>query len=469
MNKQDLYRRIPKVDQLMERAQMRALSDQYGGELVLTCVRKELDDLRRKIAELSETGSISDELDPIHLERRIQETLEITVRPKLRRVINATGTILHTNLGRAPISSSVAAEVAELAAGYTNIEYNLAAGTRGKRGGGCEELLIRLTGAEDALIVNNNAAAMLLILNTFCRDREVVVSRGELVEIGGSFRMPDVMEAGGAILKEVGTTNKTHLRDYKRAVSAKTAALMKVHTSNYKVVGFTESVDIAELSALAEKNNLLLIEDLGSGVLVDLAAMGIGDEPTVQQCVEDGADLVCFSADKLLGGPQAGIVLGREDLIQKMKSHPMMRALRIDKLIAATLERTLLTYLEPERVKEKIPVLSMITATEEELRDKAEKLCRMIAERTIELKLSVEPYEDQIGGGSMPQTRLPGWAVRVHAREPMGDQVRKALLSGSVPVAGRFADGDLWLSVRAVNESDFALIAEELSLVFSHK
>ena len=461
MSKQDLYRRIPKVDQLMERARMRALSDQYGGELVLTCVRKELDDLRRKIAELPEAGSIPDELDPAFLEQRIKETLEITVRPKLRRVINATGTILH--------SQSVAQEAAELASGYTNIEYNLATGTRGSRGGGCEELLIRLTGAEDALVVNNNAAAMLLILNTFCSGREVVVSRGELVEIGGSFRMPDVMEAGGADLKEVGTTNKTHLRDYEKAITSKTAALMKVHTSNYKVVGFTESVDIGELSGLARERDLLLIEDLGSGALIDLAAMGIGDEPTVQQCVADGADLVCFSADKLLGGPQAGIVLGRADLIKKMKSHPMMRALRVDKLIAATLERTLLGYLEPEHVKEKIPVLSMITATEEELRDKAEKLCRMIAEQTADLKLSVEPYEDQIGGGSMPQTRLPGYAVRVHADGPVGDQVRRMLLAGKVPIAARFADGDLWLSVRTVDGADFSTIADQLAVVFSNK
>ncbi len=469
MSKQDLYRKIPKVDQLMERARMRALSDQYGGELVLTCVRKELDDLRRKIAELPEAGPIPDELDPAYLERRVKETLEITVRPKLRRVINATGTILHTNLGRAPISKSVVQGAAELASGYTNIEYNLATGTRGSRGGGCEELLIRLTGAEDALVVNNNAAAMLLILNTFCSGCEVVVSRGELVEIGGSFRMPDVMEAGGADLKEVGTTNKTHLRDYENAITAKTAALMKVHTSNYKVVGFTESVDIAQLSGLAHEKDLLLIEDLGSGALIDLAVMGIGDEPTVQQCVTDGADLVCFSADKLLGGPQAGIVLGRADLIKKMKSHPMMRALRVDKLIAATLERTLLAYLEPEHVKERIPVLSMITATEEELRDKAEKLCRMIAEQTADLKLSVEPYEDQIGGGSMPQTRLPGYAVRVHADGPVGDQVRRALLAGKVPIAARFADGDLWLSVRTVDESDFSMIVDQLVVVFSNK
>ena len=469
MSKQDLYRKIPKVDQLMERVHMRALSDQYGGELVLTCVRKELDDLRRKIAELPETGSFSDELEPAYLEQRIEETLKVTVSPKLRRVINATGTILHTNLGRAPISTSVAQGVADLASGYTNIEYDLATGTRGSRGGGCEELLIRITGAEDALVVNNNAAAMLLILNTFCRDREVVVSRGELVEIGGSFRMPDVMEAGGACLTEVGTTNKTHLRDYEKAITGKTAALMKVHTSNYKVVGFTESVDIAQLSVLAHEKELLLIEDLGSGALIDLAAMGIGDEPTVQQCVTDGADLVCFSADKLLGGPQAGIVLGRKDLIKQMKSHPMMRALRVDKLVSATLERTLIAYLDTEQAKRDIPVLKMITAADQTLREKADKLQKMIAEQTDSLKLSVEACEDQIGGGSMPQTRLPGYAVRVHADEPMGDQVRKALLVGKVPIAARFADGDLWLSVRTIDKSDFSLIADQMAVVFSPK
>lgn len=448
---------------------MRALSDQYGGELVLSCVRKEFDDLRRKIAELPETGSLSDELGPVYLEQRIQETLDITVRPKLRRVINATGTILHTNLGRAPISTSVAQEVADLASGYANIEYDLATGARGGRGGRCEELLVRLTGAEDALIVNNNAAAMLLILNTFCSGREVVVSRGELVEIGGSFRMPDVMEAAGADLKEVGTTNKTHLRDYEKAINEKTAALMKVHTSNYKVVGFTESVDIGELSGLTREKDLLLIEDLGSGALIDLAAMGIGDEPTVQQCVTDGADLVCFSADKLLGGPQAGIILGRADLIKKMKSHPLMRALRVDKLIAATLERTLIAYLDTEQAKRDVPVLNMITASDRVLREKADRLHKMIAGQLDYLDLSVESYEDQIGGGSMPQTRLPGYAVRVHTDGPMGDQVRQALLAGKIPIAARFADGDLWLSVRTVDESDFSVIVDQLASVFSGK
>lgn len=469
MTKQDLFRKIPKVDQLMGRVDLRALSDMYGEQLVLDTVRDVLDAVRGAIAEINEktmkdqSGKIVPDDEQIC--QRIAQEIISFAQPQLKRVINATGTVLHTNLGRAPLSEKAARYVADIAAGNANIEYNLHHGARGKRAAGCEELMIRLTGAEDALIVNNNAAAIMLILNTFCRGHEVIVSRGELVEIGGQFRMPDVMEAGGALLREVGTTNKTHLTDYEKAITPDTAAVMKVHTSNYKILGFTEEASIGELSELSHQHNLILIEDLGSGALVDLIQYGVGDEPTVGQSVHDGADLVCFSADKLLGGPQAGIVLGRHDLIHQMKAHPMMRALRIDKLVAAALEQTLLLYLNEKKAVSEIPVLAMLTASDEELIEKAGRLAAIISERMTgsdPVNVTVESCIDQVGGGSMPTVELCGAAVRIHRREQAGEKFRLKLLDLPVPIVGRLSEGDLWLSVRTVKEADFELIADEL-------
>ena len=366
--------------------------------------------------------------------------------------------------GIAEHGEDIAKEALVRITGYTNIEYDLQTGDRGPRGGRCEELLKRLTGAQDALIVNNNAASVLLILHAMCQGREVVVSRGELVEIGGHFRIPDVMEASGSILREVGTTNKTRLADYEAAVTDKTAALMKVHTSNYRIVGFTDEVSTAELAALAHEHGIPMFEDLGSGALIDLAGQGIGEEPTVTACVRGGADLVCFSADKLLGGPQAGIILGRHTYIDKLRHHPMMRALRTDKFTSSVLEMTLLAYLDERRAKREVPALEMMTAPEEELREKAEHLATLLQDSAIQgLSVRVEEVEDLIGGGALPSVRLRGYAVRLKGSAPAGDAQKRQLLEGTLPIVPRFTEGDVLLSVRTISESDFPALCDKVS------
>lgn len=465
MDKKELYRNIPKVDRLMEGAVCRKLAEAYGEPLVLSCVREELEALRQTISAIDqEKGAEGSVSDMTQIEDRIGKRVHAAAEPGLRKVINATGTVLHTNLGRAPIGKEIAEMALAKITDYTNIEYDLQTGERGPRGGRCEELLKRLTGAEDALIVNNNAASVLLILHAMCQGREVIVSRGELVEIGGHFRIPDVMEASGSILHEVGTTNKTRLADYEEAVTDQTAALMKVHTSNYRIVGFTDEVPTADLAALAHEHGLPMFEDLGSGALTDLAELGIGDEPTVSACVKGGADLVCFSADKLLGGPQAGIILGRHSYIDKLRHHPMMRALRTDKFTASVLELTLLAYLDERKARRDIPALEMMTVRPEILKEKAERLAGLLRDSAgQDLSVSVETTEDLIGGGALPNVRLKGYAVRVKGSRPASDAQKRQLLEGALPVVPRFAEGDLLLSVRTVDEADLAALSDKVS------
>ena len=471
MNRQELYRRIPKVDRLLEDSRIRELIGRYGDELVSSCIREKLDGLREMIGKAVTGDELSNEETEITsivsgIEKRVIETSE----PGLKRVINATGTILHTNLGRAPIGKEFAARAAELMSGYTNIEYDLGKGTRGKRGGRCEELIRQLTGAEDALIVNNNAAAVLLILNGLCSGREVIVSRGELVEIGGHFRMPDVMEASGCRLCEVGTTNKTHLADYQRAVTPRTAAMMKVHTSNFRVIGFTDEVSPGELAELAHSKGLLMIEDLGSGRLIETEYNSLGDEPSVASCLESGADVICFSGDKLLGGPQAGIILGKAEIIEKLRSHPVMRALRPDKVTASLLEMTLLAYFDKDNALKTIPALCMAAASAEELTVKANELKTAIERQCEEagrcdIEVSIEPVTDQIGGGALPETALEGAAVRIRLGRPAGEAEKQALLGCRIPVIPRFADHDIYLSVRTIDRDDFSMLAGMLAEV----
>ena len=329
----------------------------------------------------------------------------------MKPVLNATGTILHTNLGRAPIADTHMAHVAAVATGYSNLEYNLEAGARGERYAHFEQLLCKLTGAEAAMAVNNNAAAVMLILDSMAKGGEVIVSRGELVEIGGKFRIPDVMERSGAALVEIGTTNKTHISDYEEAITEETAALLKVHTSNYRIVGFTDTVSVAELSPIAKDHDIPLIEDLGSGMLIDLSKYGITYEPTVQDSIANGADVVCFSGDKLLGGPQAGIIVGRKKYIDKMKKNQLTRALRIDKFTAAALEVVLQEYLSEEQAIRNIPTLRMITRSLDEVSVDAEQLSQLLEESGLPVQVGMEPCESQIGGGSLPLERIPSMAV----------------------------------------------------------
>ncbi|MDR2891891.1 MAG: L-seryl-tRNA(Sec) selenium transferase [Deltaproteobacteria bacterium] len=395
-------------------------------------------------------------------------------RPHFRRVLNATGVVIHTNLGRSRLAEEAVEAVAEAAAWYSNLEFNLESGERGSRYSHVEELLCSLTGAEAALVVNNNAAAVLLVLDTLCKGREVIVSRGELVEIGGSFRIPEVMSKSGCILREVGASNRAHLRDYREAINGQTAALMKVHTSNYRVIGFHSEVGLEELKALGQDTNLPLIVDLGSGNLCDFAAAGLfqspqlaqlsRDEPRVQKVVADGADIVTFSGDKVLGGPQAGIIVGSKAYVEQIKKNALNRALRIDKMTLAALEATLRLYCEPELARRRVPTLRMICAPQEELLQKARNLARKLRTRLgAAAKISVRPGTSLIGGGSFPERHLPTSLVTVEAAEGGAKNLRERLLKSDPPLVARIEDDKLCLDVRTLETEEFGLVRTALA------
>jgi len=387
-------------------------------------------------------------------------------RPRFRRVLNATGVVAHTNLGRSLLAESAARAAYEACRHYSNLEFDLATGKRGSRYSHVERLLCSLTGAEAALVVNNNAAAVLLVLESLAKGREVVVSRGQLVEIGGSFRIPDVMARSGAILREVGATNRTHLYDYEQAIGPETAALLKVHTSNFRVVGFTNEVPLPELSGLAKAHGLPLIEDLGSGSLEDLSQAGLPGEPTVRRVVESGADVVTFSGDKVLGGPQAGIIVGRADLVAAVKKNPLNRALRIDKMTLAALEATLRLYLEPERARREAPTLAMILASPEDLASKAKTLARAVKRAAGEhFAVACRPGFSQVGGGAFPERGVTTTLVRVTPKNPglTPDRLRARLLRTDPPLVGRVEDGAFLLDPRTLEKTEFPLVGGALA------
>ena len=397
MDKNIFYRSIPKVDILLEDERIQNAASIYERDTVMDAIREQTEYVRGLIRTCDEEETIRRGID--NLIPDIIRRVEKMHTPDMRPVINATGTILHTNLGRAPISREHMARLAEVACGYSNLEYDLEAGRRGERYSHFEKLLCKITGAEAAMAVNNNASAVMLILSSMAKGGEVVVSRGELVEIGGKFRIPDVMEQSGARLVEVGTTNKTHYSDYADAVTEETKAFLKVHTSNYRIVGFTESVGIDDLIPLGQEYDLPIIEDLGSGVLIDLSKYGLTYEPTVQDSIRKGADVVCFSGDKLLGGPQAGIIVGKKKYIDKMKKNQLTRALRIDKFTATALELVLQEYLSEENAVNKIPVLRMITKSAEEVEKSARRFKRMLERKGLKAAITLQKCESQIGGG----------------------------------------------------------------------
>jgi len=383
---------------------------------------------------------------------------------RLRRVINATGVILHTGLGRSVLAAAAVERLASLGKGYCNLELDLDTGRRGRRGQYAEGLLCRLTGAESALIVNNNAAATMLALNHLAQGREVIVSRGQLIEIGGSYRLPEVMAAGGAILREVGTTNKTHLRDYEAAIHDRTALLMHVHTSNFRIVGFSESPGTVELAELAHRHRLPLFDDLGSGALLDDELWAAANEPTVPASLRQGADLVAFSGDKLLGGPQAGILLGRREVIEPLRRNPMARALRIDKLTIAALEATLELYESPGRARREIPVLAALSATSADLSTLAERLRESLARRMPEAQLRVTPGESFAGGGSLPAWPLPTVVVQwLPAAGLRLDALAARLRTGDPSVLVRVQDGGVIFDLRTVGEGEIEDLAEAVA------
>ncbi len=460
---QDILRKLPKMDRLLAE-----MPDEIPHGVKLSACRYMLETLRSQAL----AGKVVD-IPPLdELVLRATELAFQRLRPSLRPVINATGVVIHTNLGRSLLPEEIFQTLTEIAGRYSNLEYNLQAGERGSRYSHVEGILRELTGAESALVVNNNAAAVLITLETLARGKEVVVSRGELVEIGGSFRIPDVMARSGAVLREVGATNRTHLKDYAMAIGEHTALLMKVHQSNFSIVGFTKSVSVKELSVLAHEHNLPLYEDLGSGNLVDLGAFGIVHEPTVQETMEAGADLVSFSGDKLLGGPQAGIIVGRRNLVDRIKRNPLNRALRIDKLTLATLEGVLRIYREPERAIKTIPTLHMLTTPIEEVRRKAERLFKRLHSLDLPFDLEIINTVSRVGGGAMPLQRIDSFAVSLEAGEtrPSGSpristsRLEKALRQNEPAIIVRMEDEKIIMDLRTVQDNEIPMIADGIGM-----
>jgi len=449
-DKQRLLRNLPAVDRILNEPGMAALADRCPHPLLVEAAQEAVAELRQEILDQPEHAGVLD-LSPRAVAEKAANLAEAKLQPSLRPVINATGTLLHTNLGRAPLSTEALRAMEAVARSYSNLEFDLDEGLRGNRFRHVESLLCRLTGAEAATVVNNNAGAVLLVLAALSRGKEAVVSRGELIEIGGSFRVPDVMEAGGVILREVGTTNKTHLKDYQKAINEKTGLLLKVHTSNYRIVGFTESVTAADLVQLGRKAGLPVLEDLGSGMLFDLSPFGLPREPTVAEAVAAGIDVVTFSGDKLLGGPQAGLIVGRREAVEKIRTNPMARAVRIDKLTLAALEATLRLYLDRARAVKEIPVLRMLAEPAGRLRRRCRSLANKIKaslgkSALIEVVAEMSP----VGGGALPLTELPGWAVAITVSGIPVDQLASRLRRGRPPVIGRIRDDRLLLNPRTL-------------------
>ncbi len=436
-------------------------TDQLPQEAVSAAVQDVITALRREI--LSE-GRIDPQgrLSAASVAAAAAEKCRALLQPSLRKVINATGTLLHTNLGRAPLADKALQAIQTVSEGYSNLEFDLDNGCRGYRYSHVEAVLTRLTGAEAALVVNNNSGAVLLALTALGKGREAIVSRGELVEIGGAFRIPDVMEAGGLQLREVGTSNRTHLRDYQQAINENTALLLKVHTSNYRIVGFTKEVPARDLLPLAREHDLVLMEDLGSGLLLDLSGYGLEREPTVQEVVQAGVDVITFSGDKLLGGPQAGIIVGREELIDKMRNHPLARALRIDKLTLAALEATLRLYLRPEQALTELPVLKMFAADPAEQKQRCEKLFQRLQAAELPVEIRFVDDTSRVGGGAMPLTELADWAVEINPLRMRTQDLAKALRNYIPAVVTRLQNDRLLVNLRAVFPQDEDLLAQIL-------
>lgn len=441
-------RQLPSVDRLLQTPEGQGWVSAFGHDLAAEAIREALEEARSRVLAGQDAPSVDGVL------ALAGDWLERVVTPSLRRAINATGVIVHTNLGRAPLSRA-AREAMELAArGYTNLEFELEAGVRGSRYVHAVGLLKRLTGAEDALVVNNNAGAVLLALSTLAMGREVVISRSQLVEIGGGFRIPDVMRQSGARLVEVGTTNRTTLKDYAAAISAETALLLRVHTSNFRIIGFTHQPSLAELVELGHSHGLLVMDDLGSGTLLDTAAYGLAHEPMVQESVAAGADVVTFSGDKLLGGPQAGYIVGRRELIARMRTHPLTRALRVDKVAIAGIEATLRHYLLNEATRE-VPVWRMISTPAETLRKRARAWARRLAAEGLDA--TVLRGQSAIGGGSLPGETLPTWLLALRAPSP--DTFARALRMGRPAIVPRIEEDRVLFDPRTVMpDEDEALL-----------
>jgi L-seryl-tRNA(Ser) seleniumtransferase len=466
----ELLRQIPSVDELLAQPRLAALATRVDRGLLVEITRAVLTDLRARIAGEMASAVLAEfaahASNPASLEETISTLVERILARSLQPVINATGVVLHTNLGRAPLPEGVVDEFRRAATQYSNLEYDLEAGGRGKRDVHTAELLTRLTGAESAIVVNNCAAAVLVTLAALARGGEVIVSRGELIEIGDGFRIPEIMEQSGAILREVGTTNRTRLADYEDSINEKTRLLLRVHPSNFKVTGFTDKPSLEELAALSQRSGLPLVEDLGSGCLIDLSGYGIS-EPTVRQSVEAGVGIVTFSGDKLLGGPQAGIIAGKKDLIARVRRHPLFRALRVDKLTIAALEITLGAYLRA--AWDEIPAIRMIRATPQELKRRAENLFRELRPELPldEVEIEITDGTSLAGGGSTPAQSLPTKVIRIasarYSATKLEQRLRRA--PGGISIIARVEDDRLVLDLRTVLPEQEPLLVKTLAAV----
>lgn len=456
-NQKELLRALPGVDTLLD-ALLAERTDEVPRSVLTSAARQALEGLRRAIFQ-DKAGAV----DLAAALTLAQAIVDEKMRPNLTRVVNGTGVVVHTNLGRSLLAEEALDRIGAVAESYSNLEFNLKTGKRGLRYSAVEELICEISGAEAAMVVNNNAGAVLLCLDTLVRGKEAVVSRGELVEIGGAFRIPDVMAKSGGFLKEVGTTNRTHLKDYEGAISEETGLFLKVHTSNYQIVGFTKAVSIAELVELGRKRGIPVMDDLGSGTFVNFGDYGLPSEPTVQQSVAAGADIVTFSGDKLLGGPQAGVIVGKKQHIEAIRKNPMTRALRIDKLTLASLEATLRIYRDEAEAVKRIPTLRMITMGEEETRERAETLVKELS--GLPVTCTLLDLTSRPGGGSLPLLEIPSCCVGI-AMEKMGaSALEKALRASETPIIVRIENDTCIIDTRTLQKGDNTLIAGALKTI----
>ncbi len=463
MNKK-LLRNLPKVDELLNNKTIKRLCDTYSRKFLVDIIRETLDSLRKDIVSDKDCLLAEDCILVENIVNKIEAKVLSIYSYKLKRVINATGVVIHTNLGRSCLPYSIREHFSDIATCYSTLEFDINNGKRGSRYSHVEDLLCRITGSEAAMVVNNNAAAVMLTLSTMCKDTEVIVSRGQLVEIGGSFRIPEVMKQSGAKLVEVGATNKTHLKDYEGAITEETSALLKVHTSNYRILGFAEEVEAKELVPLANQYNIPVIEDIGSGSLIDLSKYGLMKEPTVREAIESGVDVVTFSGDKMLGGPQAGIIVGKKKYIDAMKKNQLTRALRVDKMTLSALEGTLKCYLDETTVIDEIPTLKMLTMSYEETVKRAVKLKDMIDKSVIKgVKVTLCKDYSEVGGGSLPLEKLPSEVLKITVDGYTPNKLIDSFRELTIPIIARILDDTVVIDTRTLFDGEFKCIVDLLA------
>ncbi|MCX5843198.1 MAG: L-seryl-tRNA(Sec) selenium transferase [Deltaproteobacteria bacterium] len=467
-HKNTLLRNLPKIDEVMLLLEKRDVFSKTPRNIVRSVCRSVVEELRQEILK---TNTERKDLHLPSAEKvadRATRILQGLHEYRLRRVVNATGVILHTNLGRAPLCKDAVERLVEIAKGYSNLEYDLVKGERGLRYDHVQKILCELSGAEDALVVNNNAAAVLLSLNTLAAGKEVIVSRGELVEIGGEFRIPEVMEKSGACLREVGTTNRTRLADYEKAIGPETGLILKVHTSNFRIVGFTEDAVLPSLVALGKTRGIPVMYDLGSGCFAELDCYGLEREPTVSDVLETGVSIITFSGDKLLGGPQAGIILGRRNVLQEIKQNPLNRALRIDKLTLAALEATMMQYFQPDRAISRLRVLKALTEPLKDVDKRAKKLLSLLRkERWEGVIMSVKKGFSMSGGGSLPTQQIPTILLSLVSKHLSPSNLEERLRYLEIPIIARIADDEVLFDLRTIEEEEFPSIKNGLRQIFS--